>query len=53
MPAELGDMKPVFAALLENAPEAWRRDNEIFTRSGARRMIRWGTTRCCAGARAG
>jgi diguanylate cyclase (GGDEF)-like protein/PAS domain S-box-containing protein len=41
MPAELGDMKPVFAALLLNAPEAWHRDNEIFTRSGERRMIRW------------
>ena len=51
MPAELGDMKPVFAALLQNLPEARHRDNEIFTRSGERRMIRWNNSvlQNCAG----
>src|SRR5687768_2637052 len=32
MPAELGDMRPVFAQLLEDQSEAWHRDNEIYTR---------------------
>lgn len=41
MPPELGDMRPVFLALLQNLPEAWHRDNEIFTRSRERRLIRW------------
>jgi len=41
MPAELGDMKPVFQELLANLPEAWHRENEIFTRSRERRLIRW------------
>jgi diguanylate cyclase (GGDEF)-like protein/PAS domain S-box-containing protein len=41
MPAELGDMKPMFAALLANLPEAWHVENELFTRSGERRLVRW------------
>jgi diguanylate cyclase (GGDEF)-like protein/PAS domain S-box-containing protein len=41
MPAELGDMKPVFQELLADLPEAWHREHEIFTRSGERRLIRW------------
>lgn len=40
-PPELGDIKPVFTALLKNLPEAWHHDNWIFTRSGERRLIRW------------
>jgi PAS domain S-box-containing protein len=41
MPPEFGDMRPVFAQLLEDSPEAWHRDHEVVTRSGGRRMIRW------------
>lgn len=41
MPAELGDMRPVFAALLDNLPEAWHREQEIFTRTRERRLVRW------------
>ena len=41
MPAELGDMKPAFAQLLLDLPEAWHREHEIRTRSGARRLLRW------------
>jgi diguanylate cyclase (GGDEF)-like protein/PAS domain S-box-containing protein len=41
VPLELGDMKPVFLALLANLPEAWHRENEIVTRWGERRLIRW------------
>jgi diguanylate cyclase (GGDEF)-like protein/PAS domain S-box-containing protein len=41
MPPVLGDMRPVFKSLLANLPEAWHRENEIFTRSGERRLFRW------------
>jgi diguanylate cyclase (GGDEF)-like protein/PAS domain S-box-containing protein len=44
MPPELGDMRPVFMALLDNVPEASHRENEIVTRSGERRLIRWNNT---------
>ncbi len=40
-PPEPGDIRPAFAALLADAPEAWRRESEIFTRSGKRHLIRW------------
>ena len=41
MPPELGDMKPVFEQLLANAPDARHRDNELFTRTRERRLVRW------------
>ncbi|HTD27925.1 MAG TPA: PAS domain S-box protein [Xanthomonadaceae bacterium] len=41
MPVEVGDMKPKFAELLANAPAAWHVENELLTRSGERRLIRW------------
>jgi two-component sensor histidine kinase len=41
MPPEFGDMRPMFRMLLDNLPEAWHREQEIFTRSGERRLIRW------------
>ncbi|MDB5581171.1 MAG: response regulator receiver modulated sensor-containing diguanylate [Bradyrhizobium sp.] len=41
MPPELGDMRPVFQALLKDLPEAWHRENEIYTRTRQRRMISW------------
>lgn len=50
MPADLGDMKPVFQALLANQPEAWHREHEIYTRSGERRMIRWNNSVLRSGA---
>jgi PAS domain S-box-containing protein len=50
MPEELGDMKPVFQALLNDLPEARHRDNEIFTRSGERRLIRWNNSVLRSGA---
>jgi len=42
IPPELADMKgSFFAALLANEPELWHYENEIITRTGERRMIRW------------
>lgn len=42
MPPELNDLKgDFFAALLANRPEALHHENEILTRSGERRLIRW------------
>jgi diguanylate cyclase (GGDEF)-like protein/PAS domain S-box-containing protein len=41
MPVEFGDMRPVFAQLLDDLPEAWYREHEIRTRSGERRLLRW------------
>ncbi|MBK9607161.1 MAG: EAL domain-containing protein [Betaproteobacteria bacterium] len=38
------DWKAAFAALLANRPEALHRENEILTRSGERRRIRWSST---------
>jgi diguanylate cyclase (GGDEF)-like protein/PAS domain S-box-containing protein len=34
-------LKEVFSTLLAGAPEGWHHENEILTRSGARRLIRW------------
>lgn len=50
MPPELGDMKPAFIALLANLPETWHRENDIFTRSGERRLIRWNNSVLRSGA---
>jgi diguanylate cyclase (GGDEF)-like protein/PAS domain S-box-containing protein len=41
IPPEITDAKDAFAAVLANLPEAWHRENEILTRSGERRLIRW------------
>ena len=42
LPPELADMKgSFFAALLANRPEVWLHENEILTRAGERRLIRW------------
>ena len=35
------DVHSVFASLLDNDPGAWHHENEILTRSGERRLIRW------------
>jgi PAS domain S-box-containing protein len=42
IPPEIGDLKgDFFTALLANHPETWHHANEILTRSGDRRLIRW------------
>jgi diguanylate cyclase (GGDEF)-like protein/PAS domain S-box-containing protein len=41
IPPEMDDLPAVFAALLDNQPAAWHHENEIFTRSGERRLIHW------------
>ncbi len=35
------DVTEVFASLLADMPAGWHHENEILTRDGARRMIRW------------
>jgi len=35
------ELHRVYSALLENQPAAWHHENEIVTRSGERRLIRW------------
>jgi len=35
------ELRRVHAALLDDQPAAWHYENEILTRSGARRLIRW------------
>jgi diguanylate cyclase (GGDEF)-like protein/PAS domain S-box-containing protein len=40
-PPELDDLESDFAAHLANTAEAWHRENEILTRSGERRLVRW------------
>jgi diguanylate cyclase (GGDEF)-like protein/PAS domain S-box-containing protein len=44
IPAEFEDVKKTFSALLANRPSAWHFENEILTRAGARRLIRWNNT---------
>jgi PAS domain S-box-containing protein len=50
MPPETNDVKDKFAALLANQPEAWHHENEILTRSGERRLIRWNNSVLRSGA---
>jgi len=44
IPPEREEVKKNFAALLTNTPEALHYENEILTRSGAHRLIRWNNT---------
>jgi diguanylate cyclase (GGDEF)-like protein/PAS domain S-box-containing protein len=41
IPPDLDEMKKVFSDLIADLPEAWHHENEILTRAGARRAIRW------------
>src|ERR1700733_11867391 len=41
IPPDLGEMKVAFADLLANSPDVWHHENEIVSRSGDRRLIRW------------
>jgi PAS domain S-box-containing protein len=40
-PDVVEEMRGVYSALLGDEPAAWHHENEIVTRSGARRLIRW------------
>lgn len=44
IPPELTAVKEQFSNLLANQPAAWHFENDILTRSGARRLIRWNNT---------
>ena len=41
IPPDLEESKRVFGDLIADLPEAWHRESEILTRSGARRLVRW------------
>ena len=41
IPPERNDLQAVFVALLANQPAAWHHENEILTRAGERRLVRW------------
>ena len=42
IPAEINEsMKTVFAGVLNDLPSCWHYENEIVTRAGERRLIRW------------
>src|SRR6202035_5412521 len=40
-PEIVGELRGVHSALLADQPIAWHHENEIVTRAGARRLIRW------------
>jgi PAS domain S-box-containing protein len=40
-PEKSAQLKTVFAELLDDQPSAWHHENEILTRSGERRLVRW------------
>ncbi|MGZ5111702.1 MAG: PAS domain S-box protein [Usitatibacter sp.] len=44
VPPELTSLRETFAALLEDRPSSWNHENEILTRTGERRLIRWSNT---------
>lgn len=44
IPPELKGVKEVFSELISNQPGALHFENEILTRAGARRLIRWNNT---------
>jgi diguanylate cyclase (GGDEF)-like protein/PAS domain S-box-containing protein len=50
IPPELTDAKDTFSAVLANVPDAWHHENEILTRSGERRLIRWNNSLLRSGA---
>ncbi|HYJ39340.1 MAG TPA: EAL domain-containing protein [Steroidobacteraceae bacterium] len=41
VPKDQGELREVFAMSLVEAPQSWHRENEIITRAGERRLIRW------------
>jgi diguanylate cyclase (GGDEF)-like protein/PAS domain S-box-containing protein len=50
VPAGIDQMKSAFQALLADAPEVWHYENEIRTRSGERRLVRWNNSVLRSGA---
>ena len=50
IPPEIEDLSAHYAALLANLPEAWHHENEILTRSGEHRLIRWNNSVLQSGA---
>src|ERR1017187_10198036 len=44
IPPQNDELKATFQSLLENLPTTWHYENEILTRSGERRSIRWNNT---------
>ncbi|HWD92394.1 MAG TPA: PAS domain S-box protein [Verrucomicrobiae bacterium] len=51
IPPDAKDLRTVFAKLLDDMPDAWHHENEILTKSGERRVVRWDNTvlRCAKG----
>ncbi|SPE59972.1 putative Histidine kinase [Verrucomicrobia bacterium] len=41
IPSDIADLKDVFETLLKDLPDAWHHENEILTKAGRRRLIRW------------
>ena len=41
LPPDQGNLRNVFGHTLNESPAAWHRENEIITRAGERRLIRW------------
>jgi PAS domain S-box-containing protein len=41
VPPSIEDLKPLLADLFRDIPDTWHHENDIFTRSGERRTIRW------------
>ena len=41
LPPDHGAMRGTFSSLIADAPEAWHHENEILTKAGGRRLIRW------------
>jgi PAS domain S-box-containing protein len=48
--SEIGRLKEVFAGLMAGRPEALHHENEILTRSGERRLVRWSNSLLRSGA---
>ena len=49
-PERVADLREVMLAMLANLPTAWHHENEILTRSGERRLIRWNNSVLRSGA---
>lgn len=43
-PAKHTELQGVFKSLVEELPHAWHYENEILTRTGERRLVRWNNT---------
>ena len=41
MPPSIEDLRPLISEIFRDLPASWHHENDIFTRSGERRSIRW------------